>query len=291
MHYCGLDVSLEVNARVHRRWPGRRVTRGVVPTTPTGLASAVSVRRAGSAGGDRSGQSDGVDCRSAAGARSKGPRGAPAQGEAHRGIEEENGSDRCAAARASVRIGGLPEPVHVPSHRSRELRGLLVARRQLVQMRTKLVNVVRGLVRQRGSNCGRGLANPEGMGQLAAANLTPALREVVAAYEATVQAVGTALGALDRPLPSGAAGSARGALGDDARRRPVCAQTLVAAVDTITGSPPRRSSCLCGAAPSVRRAERWNTPITNRRSEIRAVWSRPRTRPRRQGRSRPTPAL
>jgi transposase len=27
-----------------------------------------------------------------------------------------------------LRVGGLPEPVHVPSHRSRELRGLLAAR-------------------------------------------------------------------------------------------------------------------------------------------------------------------
>jgi len=47
-----------------------------------------------------------------------------------------------------LRIGGLPAPVHVPSRRCRELRGLLLARRQLVQTRTKLINVVRGLARQ-----------------------------------------------------------------------------------------------------------------------------------------------
>src|SRR5262249_59920215 len=65
-------------------------------------------------------------------------------------IAESKKTDRIDAKLLAhlLRVGGLPEPVHVPSHRSRELRGLLVARRQLVQMRTKLVNVVRGLARQ-----------------------------------------------------------------------------------------------------------------------------------------------
>src|SRR5262249_46698264 len=47
-----------------------------------------------------------------------------------------------------LRIDALPEPVHVPTPRGRELRALLVARRQLVRMRTRLINVVRGLLRQ-----------------------------------------------------------------------------------------------------------------------------------------------
>ena len=49
-----------------------------------------------------------------------------------------------------LRLGGLPEPVHMPGKETRALRGLLVARRQLVSARTKVCNVVRGLLRQEG---------------------------------------------------------------------------------------------------------------------------------------------
>jgi transposase len=49
-----------------------------------------------------------------------------------------------------LRLNGLPEPVHIPGPETRSLRGLLVARRQLVAARTKLCNVVRGMLRQEG---------------------------------------------------------------------------------------------------------------------------------------------
>lgn len=49
-----------------------------------------------------------------------------------------------------LRLGELPEAVHMASDECRELRGLLVARRQLINARTKLCNMVRGLVRQEG---------------------------------------------------------------------------------------------------------------------------------------------
>jgi transposase len=49
-----------------------------------------------------------------------------------------------------LRLDGLPHPVHVPDKQTRSLRGLLVARRQLVSARTKLCNVVRGMLRQEG---------------------------------------------------------------------------------------------------------------------------------------------
>jgi hypothetical protein len=41
MHYCGLDVSRKSTHVCIEDGQGRRVTRGVVPTTPTGLAGAV----------------------------------------------------------------------------------------------------------------------------------------------------------------------------------------------------------------------------------------------------------
>ena len=54
-----------------------------------------------------------------------------------------------------LRLNALPYPVHMPSQSSRELRGMLVARRQLMQARSKLCNVVRGRLRQDGNRLGR----------------------------------------------------------------------------------------------------------------------------------------
>ena len=41
MHYCGLDVSRKSTHVYIEDAQGRRVTRGIVATTPTGLAGAV----------------------------------------------------------------------------------------------------------------------------------------------------------------------------------------------------------------------------------------------------------
>ncbi|HXV67492.1 MAG TPA: transposase [Nitrospira sp.] len=99
-----------------------------------------------------------------------------------------------------LRIGGLPAPVHVPSRRSRELRGLLLARRQLVQTRTRLINVVRGLARQQQITLpARALQQrAAGWERLSTRPLSAAVRHVVEAYRATVEATTAALKALDR---------------------------------------------------------------------------------------------
>src|SRR5438034_5396386 len=202
MHYCGLDVSTKSTHVYIENEQGRRAKRTVIPTTPDGLTTALEpyakrgLRVAVEAGGHTAWICDvlrelGIAVHVVHPLKVKWI------------AESKKKTDRVDAQLLAhlLRIGGLPEPVHVPSHRSRELRGLLVARRQLVQMRTKLVNVVRGLARQQPIELRpRAVRTPRGWSQLAAADLTPALREVVAAYEATVQAVGTALGALDRQL-------------------------------------------------------------------------------------------
>ncbi len=177
-----------------------------------------------------------------------------------------------------LRIGSLLEPVHMPSRRSRELRGLLVARRQLVQMWTKRLTVVRGLVRQqRVGLAGRALLTPAGWARLTAAPLSGALREVVATYEATVTATTAALKALDRELAKRAASDDRVA---QLQTLPgvghVSAQTLVAAVDRIERFPSaKKLVAYAGSAPSVRasgdRVE-YGRITKQGRSEIRAVW-------------------
>ena len=132
MHYCGLDVSRKSTHVCIEDGQGRRVTRGVVPTTPTGLAGAVEryaergLRVAIEAGNQTAWI---VDLLRELGAKVHVVHPLKVKLIA----ESKKKTDRIDAQLLAhlLRIGGLPEPVHVPSHRSRELRGLLVARRQL----------------------------------------------------------------------------------------------------------------------------------------------------------------
>jgi transposase len=155
---------------------------------------------------------------------------------------------------------------------------LLVARRQLVQMRTKLLNVVRGLARQQRIELRpRALLTRAGWGDLAAAGLSPALREVVTAYEATVQAASMAPAALDRQLTQRARRDPRVAQLETMRGvGPVSAQTLVAAVDTIERfASAKKLVAYAWLAPSVRASgERveYGRITKQGRNEIRAVW-------------------
>jgi transposase len=279
MHYCGLDVSRKSTHVCIEDAQGRRVKRTVVATTPTELARAVEryaergLRVAIEAGNQTAWI---VDLLRELGAKVHVVHPLKVKLIA----ESKKKTDRIDAQLLAhlLRVGGLPEPVHVPSHRSRELRGLLVARRQLVQMRTKLLNVVRGLARQQRIELRpRALLTRAGWGDLAAAGLSPALREVVTAYEATVQAASTALAALDRQLTQRARRDPRVArLETMPGVGPVSAQTLVAAVDTIERfASAKKLVAYAGLAPSVRASgERveYGRITKQGRSEIRAVW-------------------
>jgi transposase len=83
-----------------------------------------------------------------------------------------------------LRLDGLPCPVHIPDRKTRALRGLLVARRQLVSARTKLCNVVRGMLRQEGIRLpARALSSFVGWQRILANGFEQAhLAVVVAAY-------------------------------------------------------------------------------------------------------------
>jgi transposase len=176
-----------------------------------------------------------------------------------------------------LRIGGLPEPVPMPSARSRELRGWLQARRQLVQIRTKLIHVGRGWLRQQRTTLKtRALQRGRGWQRLQTLPLSGGLREIVAAYEATVQMATQALAALERQLQARAERDRR------VRRLqslpgvgPVTAQTLVATVDRIGRfARAKKLGASAGLAPSVRasgeRVEHGRI-TTQGRSELRAV--------------------
>ena len=153
------------------------------------------------------------------------------------------------------RIGGLPEPVHVPSRRSRDLRGRLAARRQRVWTRAKLMSVVRGLLRQpRVQLSARSLTSARAWRGLRALPLSPSLGEIVAASDSTVAATTAALKALDGELTSRAQADQRVArLQTIAGVGQVSAQNLVAAVDRIERFPTaKKLVSYSELVPSVR---------------------------------------
>lgn len=279
MHYCGLDVSQKSTHVYVEDGQGRRVKRAVVPTTPEGLEEAIArlVKRGLQVAIEAGNQTAWiVDLLRELGATVHVVHPLKVKLIA----ESKRKTDRVDAQLLAhlLRIGGLPEPVHIPSWRSRELRGVLVARRQLVRMRTQALNVVRGLLRQqRVTLRARALLTQRGWAELHGTTLSPALREVVAAYEATVAAVTTALAALERDLTRRAARDPRVArLETIPGVGPISAQTLVAAVDRIDRFPSaKKLVAYSGLAPSVRASgERveYGRITKEGRSEIRAVW-------------------
>ena len=148
MNYCGVDVSMKSTHVYIEDGRGRRVHRSVVMTTADALVEVLKpyrrdLRVAIEAGGQTAWI---VDVLRALGAAVHVVHPVKVKWIA----ESKKKTDRVDAELLArlLRIGGLPAPVYVPSRPARELRGLLLARRQLVQIRTKLINVVRGLVRQ-----------------------------------------------------------------------------------------------------------------------------------------------
>src|SRR5262249_12044671 len=138
MHYCGLDVSRKSTHVCIEDAQGRRVKRTVVATTPGGLGEALEryaergLRVAVEAGNQTAWI---VDLLRELGAKVHVVHPVKVKWIA----ESKKKTDRIDARLLAhlLRIDALPEPVHVPTPRSRELRALLVARRQLVQMRTR----------------------------------------------------------------------------------------------------------------------------------------------------------
>jgi transposase len=140
MYYCGLDVSRK-STHVHiEDGQGKRVEHRVVPTTPEGLESALEnyfargLRVAVEAGGSTGWIHDLL--------RELGARVHVVHPTKVKWIAaSKKKTDRVDARLLAhlLRINGLPEAVHMPTRQSREVRRLLRARRQLVQIRTRLI--------------------------------------------------------------------------------------------------------------------------------------------------------
>jgi len=178
-----------------------------------------------------------------------------------------------------LRLDGLPHPVHVPDKETRSLRGLLVARRQLVSARTKVCNVVRGMLRQEGISLpSRFLTSLAAWQRLLEVEFTHShLRPIVEAYAETFKTLTRSLQALDRELAQREKSDDRAArLQTMPKVGRIASLTFLAAVDDVNRfSSSRKLVGYSGLAPTVRSSgERTEYGSISRegRRELRAVW-------------------
>lgn len=178
-----------------------------------------------------------------------------------------------------LRLNALPCPVHMPGKEARELRGLLVARRQLVGARAKLMNVVRGMVRQEGIRlASRELVSPVGWARLLARKYEAAHFPVMLeTYAKTVKELSEGIARIEKELKAREKKDPRVAqLQTMPSVGTISSLTLLAAVDKIErfGSA-RKLVSYSGLVPTVRSSgERTEYGSISRegRSELRAVW-------------------
>jgi transposase len=178
-----------------------------------------------------------------------------------------------------LRLDALPHPVHMPGRDTRALRGLLVARRQLVSARTKLCNVVRGMLRQEGIRLeANALASKIGWKRLLEQGYEQAhLPIVLAAYFDSFVILTESIRDIEKQLAEWERKDSRVArLQTMPKVGRIAALTFVAAVDDVQRFPSSRKLVgSSGLAPTVRSSgERTEYGSISRegRRELRAVW-------------------
>lgn len=178
-----------------------------------------------------------------------------------------------------LRLDALPHPVHMPGPEARELRGLLVARRQLMTARTKLCNVVRGMLRQTGVRLRAGeLSTPTGWKRLFHAGFEhDHILHIVAAYYDSFLALTKSIRELDQQLAKREKNEPRAArLKTMPKVGRIASLTFLAAVDDVNRFPNSRKLVgYSGLAPTVRQSgERTEYGAISRegRRELRGVW-------------------
>ena len=167
----------------------------------------------------------------------------------------------------------------MPGEQARALRGLLVARRQLIGARTKLCNVVRGMVRQEGLLLPAGaLSTFVGWTQLMGQSFKgPHLTTIVASYHDTFVSLTRSIQQIDRELAERERKDPRAArLQTMPKVGRIAALTFLAAVDDVKRfDSSRKLVGYSGLAPTVRssgaRTEYGSITRAGRR-ELRGVW-------------------
>ncbi len=169
--------------------------------------------------------------------------------------------------------------MHVPGRETRALRGLLVARRQLVTSRTKVCNVVRGMLRQEGLRLpARALSSFVGWRRILANGFEQDhLPVVVAAYFDVFTSLTHSIREIEAQLAEREESDSRVArLKTIPRVGRIASLTFLAAVDDVHRfSSSRKLVGYSGLAPTVRSSgERTQYGSISRegRRELRAVW-------------------
>ena len=280
MLYCGLDVAVKSSYLYIVDARGRKVASGEVETSPVALIRRLRpyIRRKLAVALEAGSQSAWIhDLLVELGARVT----VVPPAKLRLIAESRRKTDKIDARLLAelLRVDGLPEPVHVPDRGTRSLRQLLVARQQLVRMRTALINTLRGLLRQEGVNLPAGeLTSLAGWRRL---RDDPALDECQKMIVETLFEVFEVLMRLVRRYDQ--------QLDEWARRDPrvarlrtipkvgrIASLTLMAAVgDVGRFGSSRKLIGYSGLAPSVRSSgERtiYGRITRQGRSELRAVW-------------------
>lgn len=280
MNYCGLDVAMKSSYLYITDHAGRKRTCGEVPTTAGSLRQRLrpyvrgGLRVALEAGNQTAWLHDLLV---ALGAEVVvvNPTKVKLIAASRRKTDKIDAKVLCEL----LRLDGLPEPVHMPGPETRSLRGLLVARRQLVVARAKLCNVVRGMLRQEGIRLAtRELNSFVGWQRLLAGSFCQAhLRPTLQAYYGSFEALTRSIQQLDRQLAQRERSDCRAAqLQTIPKVGRIASLTFLAAVDQVERfANSRKLVSYSGLCPTVRSSgERTQYGSISRegRSELRAVW-------------------
>lgn len=280
MFYCGLDVASVSSYLYVTDGQGRKVAAGEVPTTQQALRQRLGrfvqkgLSIAIEAGNQTAWIHEGL-VELGAHVIVVNPTKVKLIAESRRKTDKIDAKVLCEL----LRLDGLPHPVHMPGRPTRALRGLLVARRQLVTARTKICNVVRGMLRQEGIQLPtRTLTSREAWRRLLEDGFEqPHLATIVEAYFQSFQTLTASIRTLDRELAARERQDARaGRLQTMPGVGRIASLTFLAAVDEVSrfGSS-RKLVGYSGLAPTVRSSgERTEYgPISREgRRELRAVW-------------------
>ncbi len=276
MNYCGIDVAMVSSYIYVTDSRGRKLTAGQIateesalqrrlkPLLPGGLSVAIEA-------GNQTAWIHDVLVQIGAKVMVVNPAKVKLIAESRRKTDKIDAKILCEL----LRLDALPHPVHMPGRQTRSLRGLLVARRQLISARTKLCNVVRGMLRQEGIRLpARALSSPVGWRRLLAGAYTHAhLPLVVAAYADSFRALTRSIQQIDRELADYERAARLQSMPKVGR---IASLTFLAAVDDVDrfGSS-RKLVSYSGLAPTLRSSgERTEYGCISRegRRELRAVW-------------------
>jgi transposase len=278
--YCGMDIATKSSYVYVTNARGRKLTSGEIPTTRAGFEGRLKryvgrgLRIAIEAGNQTAWIYDAL---TGMGAKVTvvNPTKVKLIAESRCKTDKIDARILCEL----LRIRALPRPVHMPGQQARALRGLLVARRQLISARTKLCNVVRGMLRQEGIILPtRALSTFKGWQRLMGKGFDqPHLLTVVAAYYDTFVSLTRSIQDLDRELAEHEREEKRAArLQSMPMVGRIASLTFLAAVDDVKRFPSSRKLVgYSGLAPTVRSSgERTEYGSISRegRRELRAVW-------------------